>query len=52
MIRSLTEPRIGGSGHGSLGIDELGVKARIGEILNRWPAVGLGSCCRSASTQP
>ena len=24
-----------------LGIDELAIKAKIGEILNRWPAVGL-----------
>lgn len=41
MIRSLTEPKIGHANHGSLGIDELDMKARIGEILNRHPAVGL-----------
>ncbi len=41
MIPSLTEPRIGPSDHGFLGIDELAMKARIGGILNRWPAVGL-----------
>jgi CubicO group peptidase (beta-lactamase class C family) len=41
MTTSLTDPKIGHSGHGSLGIDELDMKARIGQILNRWPAVGL-----------
>jgi CubicO group peptidase (beta-lactamase class C family) len=41
MNASLTDPRIRPSGHGSLGIDELGMEARVGEILNRWPAVGL-----------
>lgn len=41
MTASLTDPKIASSDHGSLGIDELELKARIGEILNRWPAVGL-----------
>jgi CubicO group peptidase (beta-lactamase class C family) len=41
MTESRTEPRIGPSDHGALGIDELELKARIAEILNRWPAVGL-----------
>jgi CubicO group peptidase (beta-lactamase class C family) len=41
MIGSLNEPRIGRSDHGALGIDELGIKARVGRILNRRPAVGL-----------
>jgi CubicO group peptidase (beta-lactamase class C family) len=41
MTVSSTEPKIGPSGHGALAIDELGLEARIGEILNRHPAVGL-----------
>jgi CubicO group peptidase (beta-lactamase class C family) len=41
MTASLTEPKIGHSDHGFPGTDELGMKARIGGILNRWPAVGL-----------
>lgn len=41
MTESRTEPRSGPSDHGPLGIDELELKARIAEILNRWPAVGL-----------
>jgi CubicO group peptidase (beta-lactamase class C family) len=41
MTATLREPKIAPSDHGSLSIDALGLKARIGEILNRWPAVGL-----------
>ena len=41
MTASVTEPRIDPPGHRSLGIDELGLQARVGEILNRHPAVGL-----------
>src|SRR6266496_3255948 len=41
MTASLTDPKIGHSDHEFLGIDELGMKARIAGILNRWPAVGL-----------
>jgi CubicO group peptidase (beta-lactamase class C family) len=41
MVRSYAEPKIGPSGRGSRGIDELELKARIDEILNRHPAVGL-----------
>jgi CubicO group peptidase (beta-lactamase class C family) len=41
MTASATEPRIGAPVHGSLGIDELGLQARVREILNRHPAVGL-----------
>jgi CubicO group peptidase (beta-lactamase class C family) len=41
MIRSLTEPKIGPPGHGAFGIDELAMKARVWEILNRHPAAGL-----------
>ena len=41
MVRSPTEPRIGPAGHGSRGIDELELQARVREIANRWPAVGL-----------
>jgi CubicO group peptidase (beta-lactamase class C family) len=41
MTASVTEPRIGPPGHRSLGIDELGLQARVRGILNRHPAVGL-----------
>jgi CubicO group peptidase (beta-lactamase class C family) len=41
MTASLTDPKIGPTGHGSLGIDEIELNARVREILNRWPAVGL-----------
>ena len=41
MVRSATEPSMGPSDHGALGIDELELQARVREILNRWPAVGL-----------
>jgi CubicO group peptidase (beta-lactamase class C family) len=41
MTRSMAEPTIGAPDHGALGIDELGLKARVREILNRHPAVGL-----------
>jgi CubicO group peptidase (beta-lactamase class C family) len=41
MTASLTEPRIDPPDHGALGIDEVELKARIAELLNRWPAVGL-----------
>ena len=41
MTASVTEPRIGRLGHGAVGVDELGLEARVGEILNRHPAVGL-----------
>jgi CubicO group peptidase (beta-lactamase class C family) len=41
MTASLTEPKIGRSDHGALGIDEVELRARIAELLNRWPAVGL-----------
>ena len=41
MVRSATEPSMGPSNHGALGIDELGLRARVSGILNRWPAVGL-----------
>jgi CubicO group peptidase (beta-lactamase class C family) len=41
MTASRTDPKIAPSDHRSLGIDELGMKARIREILSRWPAVGL-----------
>lgn len=41
MTASLTDPNSGQARHGSLGIDEPAMKARVGEILNRWPAVGL-----------
>jgi CubicO group peptidase (beta-lactamase class C family) len=41
MTASLREPKIAPSDHGSLGIDALGLEARIGGILHRWPAVGL-----------
>jgi CubicO group peptidase (beta-lactamase class C family) len=41
MIASRTDARIASVDHGSLGIDGLEMKARMREILNRWPAVGL-----------
>ena len=41
MVRSLTEPKIGPADHESPGIDELQLQARVREIANRWPAVGL-----------
>src|SRR5215211_5260618 len=41
MTASVTEPRIGAPVHGVLGIDEPGLQARVREILNRHPAVGL-----------
>jgi CubicO group peptidase (beta-lactamase class C family) len=41
MTAPLTDPKVGHSDHGPLGIDELRLKARIREILNRHPAVGL-----------
>jgi len=41
MTRSLTEPKIGPAGQVLSGADDLEMKARVGEILNRHPAVGL-----------
>jgi CubicO group peptidase (beta-lactamase class C family) len=41
MTASGTEPRIDPPDHGALGIDEVELRARIAELLNRWPAVGL-----------
>jgi CubicO group peptidase (beta-lactamase class C family) len=41
MSASVGEPKGGQVRHGFAGIDELGMRARIGGILNRWPAVGL-----------
>src|SRR5829696_4746007 len=41
MTASVTEPRIGAPVHGVLGIDELGLQARVRGLLNRHPAVGL-----------
>jgi CubicO group peptidase (beta-lactamase class C family) len=41
MIRSLTGPKIGPTDHALSGADDLEMKARVGEILNRHPAVGL-----------
>jgi CubicO group peptidase (beta-lactamase class C family) len=41
MTASGTEPRIGRSDHGALGIDAVELKASIAELLNRWPDVGL-----------
>ncbi len=41
MTVSLGEPNSGRARPGFAGVDELGMKARIGGILNRWPAVGL-----------
>jgi CubicO group peptidase (beta-lactamase class C family) len=41
VTASRTEPKLAPSDHGALGIDGIGLKARVGGILNRWPAVGL-----------
>ena len=41
MTASVTEPRIDPPGHRSLGIDELGLQARVRGLLNRHPSVGL-----------
>jgi CubicO group peptidase (beta-lactamase class C family) len=41
MTTSHAEPTIGPPDHGSAGIDQVELKARIDEILNRHPAVGL-----------
>jgi CubicO group peptidase (beta-lactamase class C family) len=41
MIRTLADPKIGPPGHRALGIDGLELQARVREILNRHPAVGL-----------
>ena len=41
MTTSLPEPRVGSREHGSAGIDELELKARVNGILNRHPAIGL-----------
>jgi CubicO group peptidase (beta-lactamase class C family) len=41
MTVSLTEPSMGRLGQGAVGVDELAMEARVGEILNRHPAVGL-----------
>ncbi len=41
MPRSLPEPKVGHSDHGSPWIGELEMKVRVREILNRHPAVGL-----------
>ncbi|HYU49029.1 MAG TPA: serine hydrolase domain-containing protein [Candidatus Limnocylindria bacterium] len=41
MTPSLDEPTIGSPDHGFVGIDKIELKARIGENLNRHPAVGL-----------
>jgi CubicO group peptidase (beta-lactamase class C family) len=41
MIRSLTEPKIGPADQALSGANDLEMKARVGEILNRHPAVGL-----------
>jgi CubicO group peptidase (beta-lactamase class C family) len=41
MIRSLTGPKIGPTDEALSGADDLEMKARVGEILNRHPAVGL-----------
>jgi CubicO group peptidase (beta-lactamase class C family) len=41
MIRSLTEPKIGSTDHALSEADDLEMKARVEEILNRHPAVGL-----------
>jgi CubicO group peptidase (beta-lactamase class C family) len=37
----MAEPTAGPSGHGSTGLDGLAMEAKVGETLNRWPAVGL-----------
>jgi CubicO group peptidase (beta-lactamase class C family) len=41
MTRSLAKPRTRPAGDGFRGIDELGMRVRVAEILNRHPAVGL-----------
>jgi CubicO group peptidase (beta-lactamase class C family) len=41
MSRSLTEPKIGPADRALSGANDLQMKARVGEILNRHPAVGL-----------
>jgi CubicO group peptidase (beta-lactamase class C family) len=41
MTASLTDQAIGPPGDRPPGIEEIELKARIGVILNRWPAVGL-----------
>jgi hypothetical protein len=41
MTAPITDPKNGRSGHASLGTDQLELKGRIDEILNRRPAVGL-----------
>jgi CubicO group peptidase (beta-lactamase class C family) len=41
MTRLLAEPTIGAPDHGALGVDALGLKARVREILSRHPAVGV-----------
>ena len=41
MIRPVTEPKIGPMDQALPGADDLEMKARVGEILNRHPAVGL-----------
>ncbi len=41
MIPAFAEPSTGPSGHGLTGLDGLAMEAKVGEILNRWPAVGL-----------
>jgi CubicO group peptidase (beta-lactamase class C family) len=41
MIRSRTDPKIAPSAHAFPEVDEFGMKAKAGEILNRRPAVGL-----------
>jgi CubicO group peptidase (beta-lactamase class C family) len=41
MIPAIAEPTIEPSGRGLAGLDGLALKAQVGEILNRWPAVGL-----------
>src|SRR4029453_9159537 len=52
MTASGTEPRIDPPDHGALGIDEIELRARIAELLNRWPAVGLaGGVVRSGSLE-
>ena len=48
MTASLIDPIVH-SDHGFLGIDEFAMKARIGGILNRWPAVGLAVGARKGS---
>lgn len=41
MTTSLNEPMIEHSGSRLPGIDDLDMKARVAEILDRWPAAGL-----------